>query len=321
MTQPLVSVILTTYDRPHWLEEALRSALAQTHQPLEVIVVSDGPLTEEAHRLERLYPKVRWLERPHGGAGAARNTGIATSTGEFIQFLDDDDWLEPEAVALKVNCYTDHPEIGCVYSDIYLADEDGRVLGTHFDGWKRPLPTGDIYNALLQRNIILVNSPLWLKGILEQVGGFPERTGSEDWECLVRCAEFTRFAFIDKPLGYYRLHRHNVTLQFDQQIRGDGLAQASFISGARFSALPRCRRARLLSGYAFQQWLNGDEDLGMRFLSLARQADPGHPFVIALQLLRVIGRPLVRRGMRLVWNLRHRVRPSSGYYFLTRSKR
>ncbi|VEI19878.1 Spore coat polysaccharide biosynthesis protein spsA [Serratia plymuthica] len=102
-----VSVIIPTYGRSELLVRAIDSVLAQTHSALEIIVVDDNP-EGDAHRLatrERLAGyidkgKVIYYPRRHNGGGAlARNSGILRSTGEYITFLDDDDYYHPQKIA------------------------------------------------------------------------------------------------------------------------------------------------------------------------------------------------------------------------------
>lgn len=319
MIKPVVSVIIPTYNHPQWLNQAIESALNQSYPSVDVIVVSDGTPTNEVLQAAARYPLVRFLQQDHYGAGAARNTGLAASKGEFIQFLDDDDWLLPEAVALKKSLLESRSDIGCVYSDIFLVSDDGQALGSQCDGRPRPLPQGDIFESLLKNNFILVHAPLWRRTILEQVGGFPQHTGAEDWELLVRCAEITFFDCLDRPLGYYRLHKQNATLDFSRQMAGNGLMESYVVSSPRFAHIKSHKQARILSSYAFQQWLYGDVALGLKFYSRARHADPLHPYPFMLKGLMLLGRPLVRCGMQKVWLLRNRIHPSSGLYFLTKS--
>lgn len=105
-----VSVIIPTYGRSELLARAIDSVLAQTHRPLEIIVVDDNP-QGDAHRLatrERLagyieQGQIIYSPRRHNGGGAqARNSGILRSSGEYITFLDDDDYYHPQKIARQL---------------------------------------------------------------------------------------------------------------------------------------------------------------------------------------------------------------------------
>jgi glycosyltransferase involved in cell wall biosynthesis len=103
---PLVSVIIPCYNSGRWLQETLDTVVAQTWQKLEIILVDDGSQDNTAtiiKQFESAHPHlVRAIFGPNCGAASARNTGLAQARGDYIQFLDADDLLMPEAIALKV---------------------------------------------------------------------------------------------------------------------------------------------------------------------------------------------------------------------------
>lgn len=100
-THPLVSVIVPAYDVAGLLPRCLDSLLAQTHRPLEIIVVDDGSRDATAavmHRYQRLHPEIHTIEQPHRGLGPARNAALSIARGEYVTMVDADDWLEPDFV-------------------------------------------------------------------------------------------------------------------------------------------------------------------------------------------------------------------------------
>ncbi len=99
MTHPLVTVVIPAFNRERYLGDALESVLSQGREPLEVIVVDDDS-SDGTVGVARRYPGVRCISRPHGGAAAARNTGVVAAHGDLLAFLDSDDiWVEG-----KVTC-------------------------------------------------------------------------------------------------------------------------------------------------------------------------------------------------------------------------
>jgi len=276
-----VSVVIPTHNRPRWLREAIESANGQSHSPVEVVVVDDGSVTDDARTIAVSYPGVHYVRQVNQGLGPARNTGIRESSGEFILFLDDDDWLTPDSVALHLKGLEGLPEAGLAYSDLYLASASGTVFGRYYASRQRPMPEGDIYEALLRRNFIPVHAVLWRRAALEAAGGFP--TGGlavEDWYLLLRAAETTAARFVDQPLGYYRLHDHNMSLNYSSQTRGAALVQRYVASSRRFSQVPAAFRARILASYAAEQWLDGDAELGQALLLKAQTLDHRSPYAL-----------------------------------------
>lgn len=109
----LVSTIIPVYNGEEFLARAIESVWAQNYRPLEVIVVDDGS-SDGTASVARRWPEVRYLYQPNQGHGTAKNTGIARARGEYLAFLDADDWWKPEKLRLQVERLRSHPEAGYV---------------------------------------------------------------------------------------------------------------------------------------------------------------------------------------------------------------
>jgi glycosyltransferase involved in cell wall biosynthesis len=117
---PLVSVIIPSYNTAHYIRETLDSVFAQTYTNYEPVVINDGsPDTPELERTLAPYmDRIRYLTRPNGGLSAARNTGIRACTGELIAILDSDDIWEPDYLANQLErMYSSSPRVDLVYGD------------------------------------------------------------------------------------------------------------------------------------------------------------------------------------------------------------
>lgn len=120
----LVSVIIPVYNGESFLARALRSAFEQDYRPLEVIVVDDGS-TDATARIARDWPEVRYFYQSNQGHGTAKNTGIEKSRGEFLAFLDADDWWTPNKLRLQIDFLDAHPQVGYVISHMRIILESG----------------------------------------------------------------------------------------------------------------------------------------------------------------------------------------------------
>jgi glycosyltransferase involved in cell wall biosynthesis len=110
-----VSVVVPAYRSAATILRAIDSVLAQTYAAAEIIVVDDGSPDEQAALVERTYgPRVTLLRGPNGGAASARNKGIERATGDYIAFLDADDYWEADKLALQLALFHRHPELGLV---------------------------------------------------------------------------------------------------------------------------------------------------------------------------------------------------------------
>lgn len=114
----LVSVVIPCYNNERHLGAAIDSVLAQSHRPLEILVVDDGSTDNSAEIARQYGDPVRLLSQSNQGCPAARNTGVNASQGHYLAFLDADDlWME-QKLRLQLKVLEDSPEIDCVYSHI-----------------------------------------------------------------------------------------------------------------------------------------------------------------------------------------------------------
>lgn len=108
---PHVSIIIPAFNAEHWISGAIQSALDQCHKELEVIVVDDGSTDGTVQVVEGIAdPRIRLIRQENRGQCAALNRGVAESEGDFIKFLDADDWINSEHLAAQVATLRDFPD-------------------------------------------------------------------------------------------------------------------------------------------------------------------------------------------------------------------
>src|ERR1044072_1794023 len=114
--KPLVSVIIPTYNSARFLAESIQSVLGQSFRDFELIVIDDGS-TDNTEAVVAAFPEaLRYVKKANGGPAAARNFGIREARGDFIAFLDADDFWMSDKLALQVAHFNDHPEYGVVFT-------------------------------------------------------------------------------------------------------------------------------------------------------------------------------------------------------------
>lgn len=207
--RPLVSVIVTTYNRREMLLKTLDAVLSQTYRDLELIVVdNDSGDGTEAGVAGLDDGRIRYFRNANGGVIAVnRNFGIERAVGNFIAFCDDDDIWFPDKLERQMELFSSKPEIGVVASNAYLFDgrrRIGLVLAR--------VPRGPIGRShlLFRGNPILLSSAVVRKDLLDEYGGFcraPELVAAEDYDLWLSNALLGRAAVIlDAPLLLYRVH-------------------------------------------------------------------------------------------------------------------
>lgn len=212
-----VSVIIPCHNVTRFLEEALASVRAQTYPSIETILVNDGSNHPDAIRtLQSLGRSVtRYIEQPHSGLPAARNTGIRAAAGEYVVPLDADDLLEPSYIRECMAALEKRPDATFAYTDY-------RVLGDI--RYKEHLNDYNLYE-LLDRNT-LTYCALIRKADWSLAGGYDEsmRSGYEDWDFWLRLAEQDRFG-VHLPKLLFKYRKHGVSLFTTARLRDAELRQ------------------------------------------------------------------------------------------------
>jgi glycosyltransferase involved in cell wall biosynthesis len=204
---PLVSVIVPVFNGRDHVVVAIESALAQSMDRLEVVVVDDGSSDGSGELAESIAgrdPRVRVIRQENRGLSGARNTGLRESRGTYVGFLDADDLWLPEKLERQVPLLAPGR---VVFSDGFLMRNDA-VSDERIFGSGRVAAAID-FDALLEQNPIPVLTVLIERELLLDVGGFDEGLLSvEDWDLWFRLHATGRVSFIgiDEPLACYRVH-------------------------------------------------------------------------------------------------------------------
>ena len=182
-SQPLVSVIIPTFDRASWLGEAIASVLAQTYPHLELIVVDDGSHDATPEVVQACGQALIYIRQAHAGVSAARNRGVAASRGAFIAFLDSDDLWLPRKIAAQVALLQQQPQAQACYTDEIWIRHGVRVnprqIHQKHSGW--------LFEPSLPRCIISPSSIMLRRTLWDQVGGFDESLPAcEDYDLWLR---------------------------------------------------------------------------------------------------------------------------------------
>jgi glycosyltransferase involved in cell wall biosynthesis len=203
----LVTTIIPVYNRPELLAEAVKSILAQTYRPVEIIIVDGGSTDDTVNVTDRLakeYPReIQVIHLGRTGPGAGREAGRLEAKGEFIQYLDSDDLLLPRKFEWQVAGLRAHPECGVAYGKTRYY-ESGE-LPTDIP-WKR---TGEkietMFPAFLESRWWGTSTPLYRREITDRAGPWASLWREEDWEYDSRISALgVRLYFCDEFVSEQR---------------------------------------------------------------------------------------------------------------------
>jgi glycosyltransferase involved in cell wall biosynthesis len=202
MTIPLVSCIIPCFNGERYLEEAIRSILAQTHRPIEVIVVDDGSTDGSATLVRGFAEPVRYRYQENRGPAGACNTGLELAAGEYVAFLEQDDLWLPFKLRRQLDEFEANPRLGYCVGHIqnFWVPELRAEAQRHADAAvMRPVP-GYVSQTLMVR-----------RDLFDRVGRFDESLRfafASEW--FLRADDGgAAGVLIDDVLTRRRLHEHN----------------------------------------------------------------------------------------------------------------
>ena len=208
-TAPLASVVIASHNQARFLAESIESALGQSYPRVEVVVVDDGS-TDGSPAIAARYP-VRLIGQENAGVSAARNTGVAAATGDFLIFLDSDDRLPPGAVEAGVRELEADPAAAFAAGRYRLIDAEGAPGRVYdWDVWGRM--TSPIYDRLVRWNFIgMLAAVIFRREALPPDPFDRSLAGAEDWELFLRIAREKPVRLYDGIVAEYRRYGTSVS--------------------------------------------------------------------------------------------------------------
>lgn len=223
---PLVSCIVPAFNSERYLAEAIDSILAQTHRPIEVIVVDDGSEDGTSEITRRYGPPVRLVKQPCLGPAATRNLGLRSAGGSFVAFLDADDLWHPEKLSRQIARFEARPEldVSVTHARMFWIDALRQEAQTHDSTTRTGAIPGYATTTVLAR-----------RALFDRIGDF--NTGlwfsdATDW--FVRVTEAGAvLELMDDVLVYHRMHERNLTRRRSDASRDEFLMIAKRVLDRR----------------------------------------------------------------------------------------
>ncbi|SFV17023.1 glycosyltransferase [Pseudoduganella namucuonensis] len=215
-----VSVVIPVYNGAPFIARTIKSVLAQSLRPQEIIVVDDGSIDDTARLLSQFADEIRVVSIPNGGVSNARNVGFAVATGDYIAFLDADDVWYPDKLKVQIGAMRKFPDVGFCCCDYIVFDKSRGEFVNHFSAFDKtdllsfdePM-TASPYTALLRENFVgTASSVVVRRSTLEHCGLFNVHLRqAEDYDLWLRCAKVTSFLVLSAQLMNKTTHDTNLT--------------------------------------------------------------------------------------------------------------
>ena len=206
--KPKFSIIVPLYNKAPYVRKALKSIISQTFTDWECIIVDDGSTDNSADIAQSIISSlsetdhfiIRILRQPNSGVAKARNVGVENSHGEYLCFLDADDWWKPSYLEEMDKLIKEYPDAG-LYATNYVYYKPGKThVALHLDRGYMNYPEAYLHGEM----------PVWTgaacmpRKIFDEMGGFPVGIKlGEDFLLWAKAALKFKVAFCEKPLAYY----------------------------------------------------------------------------------------------------------------------
>jgi alpha-1,3-rhamnosyltransferase len=206
---PLVSIIIPSYNHSKYITETIESILGQTYDNFELIVIDDGSQDNSIEIIEklRLNNKFIFIKRENKGLCETLNEGINLSRGKYIAICASDDIYLKDKIKLQVDFLETNPNYALCYGKIISFDNDGNQKFINSKKYK----SGKLFLDLIKTNFVPAVTQMYRKDIFDNIGGFDKDLWIEDWDMLLRISYSYEIGFLDKYLAMYRNHGENMS--------------------------------------------------------------------------------------------------------------
>ncbi|MDP6415706.1 MAG: glycosyltransferase, partial [Gammaproteobacteria bacterium] len=253
---PQVSVIIPAYNSASYLRQAVDSVLSQRDTSYELIIVDDGSTDDTRTVLQAYEDRIRYVYQDNQGVSAARNHGLRLAQGEFVVFLDADDFLLPNKLAEQVSHFEARPSLGIVHSGWRLVNQRAETVVdviADVEPWT-DAPRLDLETWLLWKPVFL-GAMMFRRVWLDDAGGFDTRLRqAEDVDLVFRLALMgCKAAWVEKPTVCYRQHENSTMQNGLQQAEDLDAVMGKFF--ARTDMPDRIRRLENRVRYYTLMWI------------------------------------------------------------------
>lgn len=220
MIYPLVTVIITTYNREEFLETAIQSAVNQSYSNIEILVIDDGSVHNYAQDICNKFSNCTYHFKVNGGLSSARNYGIKLAKGNYIAFLDDDDFWDSSKIEKQMKILNENPSVDCVHSLAAVVDEYGKLTGNYIGAAKNKIHkrSGYVFWNALGVWVVKSPTPLIRKKVFQPDLLFDESIKvGEDIDFYQRMFYRHKIFYLDEPLAFYREYHNNKRLSLQRE--------------------------------------------------------------------------------------------------------
>jgi alpha-1,3-rhamnosyltransferase len=304
MAAPLVSVLVPSFNHEPFITQALDSITEQSYRNIEVVIVDDCSSDNSVERIREWIDRTTMpvqlvLNDENRGICSVLNQLVSLASGEFLVYLDSDDWFDPDRIQIHVDHFESlGPEVVLVYGDVELWGEDGRRVGA--TSLQQSFRVGEppdgsrVFDRLLLANFIPTPAVTVRRSAILEIGGYDESLWFDDYDMWLRLSHRFDFSFCDRVVANYRV----LPSSMSHSVAGrPEMARSTIVILERWADTPDVReslsRRRSLANNLRRQSCKVapyDLDLARKALATAQRLDPSVQWR-CIEALRVLAWP------------------------------
>lgn len=215
MTEPKISIILITYNRSHYIKEAIGSVLAQSFKDWELLIIDDASTDDTKKIIENLMETEKrikyFFNKANIGISRSRNLGLSLAQGKYIAIIDSDDiWDEKNKLKNQYDFLENNQDYALVGGGVIVIDQNGQETKRYYN----PESDEKIRKKILFKNPFAHSSVMYLKGAALNFGGYdPNLKTLEDYDLYLKIGTKHKLHNLKKYYSKYRVHAGNITAQ------------------------------------------------------------------------------------------------------------
>lgn len=219
-----ISIIIASYNYAEYIEEAINSVINQSYQDWELIIVDDGSNDGSIEIIKSYYEKdnrIRFFQHAQGQNRGLKETlllGIKHASGDWIAFLESDDYFSPDNLAKKIESIKKYPYVNLIFNKVKFLSEEKRKQQKIFENIQKKLskkkfPKNMFYDFYIDNTILTFSSVMTKKKVLQNVNFDTPFDAALDRWLWVHLAYNNNFYYIDEELTFWRLHPQSYILK------------------------------------------------------------------------------------------------------------
>lgn len=206
---PKISIIIPSYNQGAYIEQTIKSILAQTYSNYEIILMDGGSTDQTVEIIKRYESDIAyWVSEKDGGQTNAINKGFAKATGEIVCWLNTDDFYSPVALEVAADTFSKHPEAAVVYGDYFVLRANGEII-------YKPKISFHYRTALYAYLPIAQPASFFSKSAVDETGALDESLHlCMDYDFFLRLSKIGDMVHVPVALAYFRLHDSSKSSQY-----------------------------------------------------------------------------------------------------------